>query len=179
MSRRNRHMISAGSLWARGRASQGGPAAPSPHRYWRIRAISGGSGSGAPGPASGFWSVAEQIFRTTPGGRDLVPAVSIASSERSGFEAANAHDENEATCWSPDENATSVWLGCDLGVGGEVDVSVVTMAARIDSGLYTEMVLDFDVEYSDNGISWVTAWEVRGEEAYTAEGETRTWLRPG
>lgn len=150
-----------------GGGGEGGP------RYWRINVVTGGNGGGN----TGYFSIAELEMRATTGGADLTGGeTASASDERSGFEASLAIDNDSGTSWSPSNDpAFPLYLDVDYGSDGGVEITEVSLTAR--TGYSSQMVLDFDVQYSEDDVTWTTAWSVSGEAAYT-DGETRVFTKP-
>lgn len=120
-----------------------------PHRYWRLYITAG---------SSNFTSIKELEFAQL-GGADLCAGgAAIKSTEYGGLPASNAFDNDLTTVWAPDGSALPQWIGYDFGAGNAKDIQVVRLLQR-DSGQYPSA---FNVQYSDDGSSWTTAWSVSG-----------------
>lgn len=117
------------------------------HAYWRIKIITYGGGSAG----SGFANLEEINFTDANGSAfSRSGATGIDSAHFSGttFDAAKAVDANTGTTWSGNPTGwPAFWLG--IQYASPVDAFGVQMTDNDSSAPIT-----FDVEYSDDGITW-------------------------
>lgn len=140
------------------------------HRYWRVY-ITANNGS------VDYTYLTELEFRDSPGGSDqAVGGTGIASSVfDSNDREEKPYDGSDTSVWMTAQGQVQPsWVGYDFGAG--VNVSEIAVTAYIDS--YNDrMPKDFDVQYSDDGSSWTTAWSVTGETGWGTT-ETRVFTDP-
>jgi hypothetical protein len=133
------------------------------HRYWRIYSrLNGGN--------SGTTAIYELQLRTAVGGTTVTGSGGATSSAGT---AANAFDGNTATACNL-TNAVGQWLKYDFGAGNERDI--VEIAAVCDSSSGTNLN-EFDIQWSDDGSTWTTAWSVSKPTGWTA-GTTYVFTKP-
>lgn len=145
------------------------------HRYWRFASLTGGNDGNA--GSIGYLGIAEIEMHTSVGGADVTGSgTASASSYRAGLEPYRAFDNNVTTKWSSNGQIVGDWLAYDFGVGVAYEIVEVKMTARND-GFQNQMMLDFVVEFSDDGTNWTPYWAVLGQSAYSS-GETRTFACP-
>lgn len=148
------------------------------HRYWRAYMREGGSTNTL---------CAEMEMRTTAGGADVTgTGTAMASGETGPSEQkAYAFDNNVSTYWQVSGTGAGIWLGYDFGVGNNKDIVEISMQPL--SGFSARMMREFDVQYSDDATTWVTAWSctftswTNAAQVFTKPGGTpsRRWrLRP-
>lgn len=137
------------------------------HYHWRLLFTAIGS-------TSGYYEFAEVEMRSTAGGSDrtgsgLGFAVSSTDFDAT-LVAANAFDNNTATSWC---TATSFQSGAWLQYVFNTAPAIAAVTLRADtSPQYAPG--GFDIQYSDDGVSWTTAWSVTGQTGWTS-GQTRTF----
>lgn len=119
------------------------------HRYWRAYCREGG--------ASSRTLCAEMTMAQSSGGADVTStAFAIASGETGASESKDkAFDNNTAAYWQVIQT-TGAWIGQDFGAGNEKDIVEISMQPL--SGFATRMFRQFDVQYSDDNVTWTTAW---------------------
>jgi hypothetical protein len=130
-------------------------AGPGPHRYWRINVTAITSGLIA---AIGELEMQETEFgpNVCTGGTPSADTEFNAS-----FLATNAFDGNLAgSPWASTSSSLPHWLRYDFGAGNDVEINAVGMHARTSS--LETMPTAFDVQFSDDGSSWTTAWSESG-----------------
>lgn len=155
-----------------GEAASGPSGAPGAHRYWRML---------YDGPnATGRWAIAEQYMYEFTNSIDVIGGgTSIAGSTASNRDVTHGHDRLLTTEWVTDSNApaSDIWYGYDYGLGNSVEVSEVAVTSS-DSGLFlTSTPEQFLVQWSDDGVSWTTAWAVDEDIAYS-QNQTETFVAP-
>ncbi len=123
-------------------------------RYWRINVtLNNGSASN--------WSLTEVVFRTVPGGPQVATGgTASASTTLGGYPASNAFDGNLSNLYVATQSTG--WLQYDFGASNLVAIAEIAIVSRFD-GFQTDSPRDFQVQYSDNGSSWTTAWSVTGQ----------------
>ena len=131
------------------------------HRYWRLAMPVSSEDVGA----NYAYAVAELQFRETPGGPNLaVGGVPFANLSDVGTEAAKAFDGNPATFWAhlygngAIRSGREYYLGYDFGLN-PVAVTEVYLQARNEVAAATQAPRQGRIEYSDDGVNYVTAWE--------------------
>lgn len=138
-------------------------------RFVRVKGRSGGAG--------GKFGVSEVILAEKKGGPNKAdkPTKALASSEDSGFEAANAFDGDVSAnnAWTT-SSQPGQWIGYDFGA--PKDVVEVSLTSRDDAN-FEQVILDFDVEGSNDLVNWELMWQERGVTAYT-QGETKSFEDP-
>lgn len=140
------------------------------HSYWRIL-VSAVDGS------TTNTSIAQFDFAAVVDGPLLTldTANASASSTTSGHLAAAGFDENNATFWQG-ATSTGEWLAYHF-VDAPTEIMEVFLTSA-DAGDPTQMPATFDVQYSDNGSSYTTAWTVTGSTGWTSI-EQRHYTDPG
>jgi hypothetical protein len=126
------------------------------HAYWSLQSTQQGDGR--------YALVAELIFRATPGG-PRIPSVgtAIQGGNYGGNVAALAFDGNGESVWES-QNQDNTGPGT-LWVGFHYDepVSVTQVAIQVHPSYETdERPLAGNIRYSDDGITWTTAWSFAG-----------------
>lgn len=138
-------------------------------RYIRVKGRSGGNG--------GKYGVSEVVLADKKGGPNKAnkPAKALASGEDTGFEAAKAFDGDVSAdnAWTT-SSQPGQWIGYDFG--GREDIIEVSLTARDDAN-FEQIILDFDVEGSNDFVNWTLLWQERGVTAYT-QGETKSFDDP-
>ncbi|MEO5333029.1 MAG: discoidin domain-containing protein [Magnetococcus sp. YQC-5] len=130
------------------------------HRYWRIFITKMDT--------NGNLQIREIEMRGSIGGADQCNGgVANQNNFEIGYDGSHAFDNNVNTEWYwpyYPASFTSAWISYDFGSGGDVDVAELS----IDCFNYNHPV-DFDLQYSDNGMDWTTArtftnqeWSVPG-----------------
>lgn len=135
------------------------------HRYWRIYIT---AAIGTP-----HLDISEIEMRTAFGGADQCSGgVAIKSNETAGFEASKAFDNTTATTWYISQASFPLpqWIGYDFGLGVTKDIKQVALTCWNA----VEMVKTFDIQWSDDAVSWTTYYSVVNETGWTT-GETRNF----
>lgn len=132
------------------------------HRYWRVHMARSNNGGST-------FAAAEVEMRATPGGADQCSGgTATAHSNFSGsFDAPKAFDNNAATLWSASGGTSNGWLQYDFGLGVQVEVAEVMIQARNDSS-FTQTPRWGQIEFSDDGTTWSTAWSYAMASTYSA-----------
>ena len=136
-----------------------------------------------------FWSIlcegsadatsqglAAVVMRELWGGDDITADFSAmqTSAEDSSFPAANVEDGLASTRWKFDDaDYDAADRRLVLGATTGKDIVEIDITAT-DDGNHDETPTDFKVQYSYDGIGWLTAKTVTGEAAWSS-GETRTY----
>ena len=144
------------------------------HRFWRLFLTACPQGTNV--------SAADIQFFDAAGGPNLAtdPAAAIASStDTRGAYTAAAGIVGQPSFWSAaDQSGMPQWWGYDFGAGNPRSLIEVGFTARSDNGTaanyYTPTA--FDVQCSDNGNAWTTAWHV--DTTTWGSGETRAFNQP-
>lgn len=117
------------------------------HRYWRINITSNAAGS--------YASMAECVLAGTIGGATLCgTGTATADSYYPGQPPASACDGSTTTSWCSNGNSIS-WWQYDFGVGVTQDIQEVRITPP-GNGFQNRAPRTFDLQYSDNGTTWVT-----------------------
>ncbi len=174
-AKRNRRAVTftGNPMGSGGDGGAGGETPYGVHRYWRLLCTEVQSTS--------YALIAEMQMRLTPGGSDQASALDyLEGGHHSTFDGSNAFDDDSGTFWSfdisgglPDANA---WVGQDFGEGNEIGVYEVTVQTR-SSFNQNQTPREFDIQYSDDSVSWTTAWSVVTE-SWNTSLETRTFTSP-
>lgn len=122
------------------------------HRYWRINITDWYNGVGALSELE-FYRVANEAKISTAGGTPSASSTAFGS-------VADAFDGvlGGGNYWHPN-GGSAAWLAMDFGSGNAKEVSAVAILDRQDA---QQGPTAFDVQYSDDGSSWTTAWSVSG-----------------
>lgn len=132
------------------------------HAYWRVNISASWFGVNI--------AIAEIEMRATRGGADQCAGGTVIKSvEQVSFAAVNAFDNNTATAWAAN-NTIPAWIGYHFAAA----VDVLEIAITADATFFTIAPRDFTVDFSDDGISWTTAWTELLAINWTS-GETRTF----
>lgn len=133
------------------------------HKYYRIS-------------AGAYFTCQELEFLDEAGNRlPLAGGTPIRSSAWNGaFEAGNAFDgiKTSGNPWSP-TGASPFWIGYQHDVAHVL--AAVAFTSRTPN--YGDAPAAFDVQSSDDGVSWTDEWSVSGQTGWGA-AETRTFPRP-
>lgn len=141
------------------------------HAYWRVRML-------AAQDSSGFIDVTQLEFRATPGGSTEATGGTPLSDPVSALNFTGpvaAFDADDTTRWALGGAPT---LGTQY-LGYHFTAPVVVQAIAIRS--FTNPTLapkDFSVEYSDDGVTWTTAWTVLGATPWTTALTTVAFTAP-
>lgn len=124
------------------------------HRHWRLYIT-------ATGGDPNYTQIAELELRAAIGGADQTGAgTASALTALSGFEASKAVDNTTSSKWSTTVgNVTPTWIAYDFGAGNDVDIVEVAVACA-GTAFDARGPRVFDVEWSDDGSTWTTAWSV-------------------
>lgn len=126
------------------------------HAYWRFQSTQQGDNR--------YACIAELIFRAIPGGARISSVgQAIQGGNYGGNVAALAFDANPETVWES-QNQDNTGPGT-LWVGFHYDepVSVTQVAIQVHPSYETdERPIAGNIQYSDDGAAWTTAWSVGG-----------------
>jgi hypothetical protein len=162
-----------------GKFFDGGGAGPPPadtHRYWRINITAVASG--------GIAALGEvEMYETEFGPNVITGGTASADSEfNASFVAGNASNGKYIdNPWGSSSAALPHWWRYDFGSGNDVAINAIGIMAR--AGSLETMPTAFDVQYSDDGSSWTTAWSESGVSWPTAYRFQKfvnpSWTEPG
>lgn len=139
------------------------------HRYWRVYIT---LATGTP-----HLDISEIEFRSSIGGADQCNGgTAIYSAQTSGFEASKSFDNTTSTTWYIDQNSFPLpqWIGYDFGVGNAKDIVEFALTCWAVS----ESPKDFQLQWSDNGVSWTSAI-YRAGETWSATGQVKAYSANG
>jgi hypothetical protein len=152
----------AGSIW-------NGTGTGSPygfHAYWRIHVTANNGSSNV--------AIGEIEFRADIGGADQATGgTPTASSSLGGFPASNAFNN---------DGGSTFWVGgaatgdIQYHFTTAVQVQQVQITSRGD-GFTSDAPRTFAIQYSDDGISWGTAWSIPDDTGWTAGSPASTPIR--
>lgn len=144
----------------------------SAHRHWRIyttKSVANGS----------YLGLGQVELRGISGGPDLTSSAdaatkSSAGSAHSSFPASNAFNDNEGNDWLSlnGQGQQPNWVAWDFGAGNEQDI---VEAALHPPGNLQSAPYDVSIQYSDDGINWITAWD-EGVQSWTSA--TKIFTKP-
>jgi len=151
----------------------GGGAGGTQYLWWRIRLTTAGSYSGG--------GLAQIALHDTVGGSNIAvggtASVSGGSSFNGGTFSQNAWDlVDPALEWAGAANAITngiAWSDYTLASAAAVVEVVITARASVGNQMGTA----FNVDGSDDGVTWDTVWSESGLAAWT-NGEVRTFAKP-
>ena len=128
------------------------PIGSGPHLYWRVMCLDTVN--------DGYVGAGEIEFMDTVGGPTITAGETVIfGSERSTFPATMAFDgiTTGTNCWSTEKSnlGTTAWAGIQFAV--PVEIVEVAITPRNDQ-YFTQGPSWFDVEYSDDGVTWVKAF---------------------
>jgi len=133
------------------------------HRYWRLRVDSLRNG--------GDTAVISEIeFHSTVGGLDITGNGGAGIS--SGGNASLAFDNGSNSWGASGVQSGTCWIGYDFG---DVEVSVVEVAITTNDSLSVDVnnvTYGITVQYSNDGVSWNTAW------SFNQNGRVGTYTSP-
>lgn len=139
--------------------------------YWRlyVSAVEGGTGV----------SIAELEFRETPGVAETAtggtPSASSQYNASTGPEKAfNGAEGDYTNIWSS-ASTPPQWIAYQYPAPHVC--RQVAIRARMDGGTFGQTPSAFNVEYSDDGVTWHTAWSVSGSTGWIGN-EWRTFTQP-
>lgn len=141
------------------------------HRYWRLycRKTAG---------ATDFVGVTEIEMATSAAGADVTStAFAIGSGSYQAGTASDAFDNDftgDVLQWDITE-LPGVWVGQNFGAGNEKDIVEVRVRPNKDAANRT--FGEFDVQFSDDNVTWTTAWSVTKTSGYVV-GTTFTFTPP-
>ncbi len=125
--------------------------------FWRVLIINGGSGT----------TGASEV-RFKKGGNKKNGMAS-----GSGGTPGNAFDDDTGTNWSI-TGEFGEFIGLEFG--GKQAIDEVDIVSLFNNNSNT--LLDYEVQYSDDGIDWTTLWSSFGNQPPTSNGQTTTSERP-
>lgn len=157
------------------RFSGGGGGDTSPgqaHRYWRIQINDVFSGTDAFVRRLAFLESLDSTEVVNTGG---TPDASVDSGD-----AANAFTDN-SNSWAPTGNTFPIWLSYDFGAGNDRQCAAIRYYGSDFAGTNAVHPIDFDIQWSDNGVDWTTEWSSTyltgwGEAWYVGNPEFETSL---
>jgi hypothetical protein len=126
------------------------------HSYWRVRYLTGNHAS--------FLSAFDIQFRQKAGVTEHPAGGTVLEMQtRGGFLASAAFDADDTTRWALDDIAN---IGVAyLGYHYASPVEVAEVAMLVTNG---ETPKDYNVDYSDDGLGWLTALQVRNQTVWDA-----------
>jgi F5/8 type C domain len=136
------------------------------HTYWRLN-VSANCGD------STYLQIAEIELRASVGGADECSGgTATASTSYSGsFTADKAYDNSSATSWATSTNNTTGWIAYQFA--SPVDILEYTI--QVLSGDLTRAPKDFALEWSDDGVTWISAdWRLNVTPWTSSETKTFT-----
>lgn len=137
------------------------------HAWWRLN-ITAKNGSTVV-------AVGELEFRATVGGADQANGgTASASGTFSGFTPGGAFDNTGTTAWASASSALPQWIAYHFTA--PVVVKQILVMSR-DSGASDQNPTAWDVQFSDDGTTWTTAWSNTTASAWAAN-ESRTFNSP-
>lgn len=146
---------------------------PDPARYWRVLGHESDNGS--------YLHIAELEMRTSIGGGSIaVELNAISGSNRTGFEDTKAFDGivSGNNSWGIAYGSTTIdqrWVGQDFGSPRSiVEVQVTTRADTFEE----QAPRVWQVQKSDDGVDWRTAWTNKWDEGAWVSSESRTSQLP-
>jgi hypothetical protein len=127
----------------------------SAHRYWRLRCrLNSGDGS--------FTGLTEIQMRTVSGGSNVCSGgTAISTGTIQAGSAAQCFDGNTTTTliqWSGTGSGGALSVGYDFGAG--VTQDIVEIVVWPDKDAAARAFGEFDVQSSDDNVTWTTAWSV-------------------
>lgn len=147
--------------------------ASSPHRYWRIYVTDTDGGDG-------YTEIAEiEMAESTLGQNVCTGGTAIASSYFGGNTPDKAFDGSYSIDpgWIGSSASFPQWIGYDFGAGNDKDIQAVNITCP-NSGYTGRSPKTFDVQWSDDGSSWTTAWSVSSSTGWSTN-EFRRFNDPG
>lgn len=131
-------------------------------RYWRIYTTdtnypTAGASADAVSIAEVTWVDFNGLTVPKPTG----VTVTAGSQFDSPYAGSKAYDNDNATFWSGAGPRIPDWIAFDFGAGAVFDFRQVTIRARNDS-YHTQAPRDFQIQYSDDGATWMTYWSKAG-----------------
>lgn len=127
------------------------------HSYWRIQYVSGNNAT--------FLSAFDIQFRQTPGVTEHPSGGTILEAHtRGGFLASDAFDSNDTTRWALDDisNIASAVLGYHY----PTPIAVAQVRMYVSNG---ETPNSYNIQYSDDGVTWTTVLAVTGQTSWGTE----------
>lgn len=138
------------AMLAAGGGGGGGGGLPGAHRYWRISIGTNQTGVGV-------IAIPElEMYTARFGVNQCVGGTAAAST--AGAPASNAFNKSgdEGSLWAS-TGPTNEWLSYDFGSAKQI-VEIGILGRGLTISEPAQMPYDFDVEYSDDNVSWTTAW---------------------
>jgi hypothetical protein len=140
------------------------------HRYWRIQITA------VTGTDYVNFSTLE-LYSSVYGANIASGGTASASSTLSSFTPDLLFDGDPLTFWhSATSGSLPEWVAYDFGAGNEKEI--VSIGIRVRDGNVNRAPRSFDVQWSDDGSSWTTAWSVSGASAWSDQ-EFRAFVDPG
>lgn len=145
------------------------------HRYWRVLIT-------APDGSTLYCGMTELQLRGTAGGADMTvsgnaSAVGASSTIGFGNDAFNAFDNNLSTGWLS-ATAGTAWIQWDFvnqGLGAQY---VAQIAITGSYNAPNASPKDFQLQWSDDNVSFTTVLTVTGETGWTGSSDTRVFTVP-
>lgn len=143
----------------------------SAHRYWRLRCrLNSGDGS--------FTGLTEIQMRTVSGGSNVCSGgTAISTGTIQAGSAAQCFDGNTTTTliqWSGTGSGGALSVGYDFGSG--VTQDIVEIVVWPDKDAAARAFGEFDVQSSDDNVTWTTAWSVTT--SGWVVGTSKTFTKP-
>lgn len=141
------------------------------HRYWRLRCrLNAGD--------SGFTGLTEIQMRTVSGGANVATGgTAISTGTIQAGSAAQCFDGNTTTTliqWSGNGAGGALSVGYDFGAGNEKDILEIVVWPDKDAA--ARAFGEFDAQYSDDNVTWTTAWSVTA--SGWVVGTSKTFTKP-
>jgi hypothetical protein len=134
----------------------------SAHRHWRIYVTKTCS------PQSGFCSFMELELRTSLGGSSVAPGSGGTASSSGydfGWSPDNAFNGSiSGSGWHSPAGSGPWWVAFDFGSGNDKDIIEVALTGQ--SGSNNRTPSSFLIQYSDDGSSWTTLFDIVDEDIY-------------
>jgi len=118
------------------------------HRYWRLYVDAVLSGSTI--------AIAELKLSLTPGGASVTTGGTASASNAAVSAASNAFDGSGGTRWATAPSQVPGWLAYDFGAGNTKDIRGFSIISENVAGYDSETPSRFQLQYSDDGVAWVT-----------------------
>jgi hypothetical protein len=133
----------------------------SPHRFWRVIGV---------GTGNTYLCITSLTLHTSFDQPNIAVSGNGTpfsdSSYRSDTTPDKAFDENQSTYWESAAGAGNHYVGWDFGVGNE---KAITRATITNSTYTNESLVNGQIQYSDNGSSWISVKEISKRQTFTYE----------
>ena len=158
------YAIEDGANWEIGHGTFQKGAVPS-HRFWRVHVTH------VTGTGDNYCSIGELQFRATPGGASQTGGTVVAGAGANSPGA--VFDGDPTSRWyasypiSDPTNGANAWVGMDYGSS---PVSVSEVALEPDTGHESETPTAFNLDWSDDGVTWNT------QQTFTRDPAKAAWV---